>query len=157
MKAKDGVVDILNNLLTIELTAVNQYFLQAEMCANWGFDRLHEKLRDSSMDEMKDAQKLVRHILYLEGLPNLQRLNPVRVGENVPEHIALDLELEHQAVETLAAGIAHCTSVGDFTTRHLLEEGIASEEMQIDWLESQQETIRQVGLENYLAQQIKDS
>lgn len=156
MKAKDGVIDILNTLLTIELTAVNQYFLQAEMCANWGFERLHDKLRESSMEEMKDAQTFVRHILYLEGLPNLQRLNPVRVGETVPEHIALDLELEHLAVETLAAGIAHCASVGDFTTRKLLEDAIASEEGQIDWLETQQETIRQIGLENYLSQQLKD-
>ena len=154
MQAKEGIQDILNNLLTIELTAVNQYFLQAEMCRNWGFEGLYEHLRASSMEEMKDAQELVRHILFLEGLPNMQRLNRIRIGQNVPEHFQLDLETELEAVDFLATSIQHCTSVGDFHTRHMLELMVQSEEDHIDWLETQQETIRQVGLENYLSQHI---
>jgi bacterioferritin len=155
VKAKEGVVEQLNNLLTIELTAVNQYFLQAEMCKNWGFDGLYDKLRESSMDEMKDAQELIRHILYLEGVPNLQMMGRVLVGETVPENLRLDLELENNAVTTLRTAIEHCASVGDFTTRNMLEEGIRSEEGQIDWLETQLGTIDLIGLQNYLAQQIK--
>ena len=154
MKAKEGVVDRLNALLTNDLTAINQYFVQAEMCKNWGYERLYQKLREASFGEMKDAQRLIRHILYLEGVPNLQRLGTVRVGENVPEHLELDLQIEHQAVDTLAEAIAHCTQVGDYTTRAILEEMIQAEDEDIDWLETQLETIKQVGLENYLAQQI---
>lgn len=156
MQAKQGVIELLNTLLSIELTAVNQYFVQAEICSNWGYDRLHDKLRDSSMEEMRDTQRLIRHILYLEGVPNMQRMNQVRIGENVPENLRVDLELEQGAVAALANGIVHCAEVGDFTTRHMLEEMIAGEEQQIDWLESQQELIGQVGLENYLSQQIKE-
>ena len=156
MKAKEGVVERLNTLLTNDLTAINQYFIQAEMCKNWGFERLYQKLRGASFGEMKDAQRLIRHILYLEGVPNLQRMGTVRVGENVPEHLELDLQIEHQAVETLAEAIAHCTQVGDYTTRGILEEMIQGEDEDIDWLETQLETIKQVGLENYLAQQIHE-
>ena len=154
MKAKDGVIDLLNSALTVELTAVNQYFVQAEMCRNWGFERLYEKLRESSLEEMQDAQRLIRHILYLEGLPNLQRLNHVDVGENVLEDLRLDLDLERGAVTALAGAVVHCGEVGDYATRRMLEEMIVSEEGQIDWLETQFETISLVGLENYLSQQI---
>jgi bacterioferritin len=156
MKAKEGVVERLNTLLTNDLTAINQYFIQAEMCKNWGLERLYQKLREASFGEMKDAQRLIRHILYLEGVPNLQRMGTVRVGENVPEHLELALQIEHQAVETLAEAIAHCAQVGDYTTRAILEEMIQGEDEDIDWLETQLETIRQVGLENYLAQQIRE-
>ena len=156
MKGDSDVVDLLNELLTHELTAINQYFIQAEMCKNWGFERLYQKLREASFGEMKDAQRLIRHILYLEGVPNLQRMGTVRVGENVPEHLELDLQIEHQAVETLAEAIAHCTQVGDYTTRGILEEMIQGEDEDIDWLETQLEAIKQVGLENYLAQQIHE-
>jgi bacterioferritin len=156
MKAKEGVVERLNTLLTNDLTAINQYFIQAEMCKNWGLERLYQKLREASFGEMKDAQRLIRHILYLEGVPNLQRMGTVRVGENVPEHLELDLQIEHQAVETLAEAIAHCTQVGDYTTRGILEEMIQGEDEDIDWLETQLEAIKQVGLENYLAQQIHE-
>jgi bacterioferritin len=157
VQAKEGVVERLNAILTNELTAINQYFLHAEMCRQWGYERLYHKLRDFSIDEMKDAQQLIAHILYLEGLPNLQRLGTVRVGETVPEDLRLDAELERSAVSTLAEAIAHCAQVGDFTTRGMLEEMIAGEEQQLDWLETQQQTISQVGLENYLAQQIHDA
>jgi bacterioferritin len=154
MKAKEGVIDYLNQMLTIELTAINQYFVQAAMINNWGYERLGARIRDLSLDEMRDAERLINHILYLEGVPNMQRLGQVRVGENVRECLEADLESEYNAVRTLAAAIAHCTQVGDYTTRNIFEEMIREEEEHIDWFETQLETIRQVGLENYLTQQI---
>ena len=156
MKAKDGVVDRLNNILTIELTAINQYFVQAEMCKNWGFERLYNKFREISTDEMKDTEHLIRHILYLEGLPNLQRMNQVLVGESVQEDLELDLQSEQNAVEVVTEAITHCAQVGDYTTRGMLEEMVRSEEEHVDWLETQLETINQIGIELYLNQQIKN-
>ncbi len=156
MRAKEGVVDRLNAILTIDLTAINQYFVQSEMVRNWGFERSAEKLREASMDEMRDAQKLVRHILYLEGLPNLQRLGPIKIGESVAENLQLDLETEVSALETLTETITHCEQVGDFGTREILEDMVREEEEHVDWLETQQETIRQVGIEHYLAQNIRE-
>jgi bacterioferritin len=154
VKAKEGVIDLLNAALTTELTAVNQYFLAAEMCANWGFRRLHERFRRLSMDEMKDTEELIQHILYLEGLPNMQRLNQVRAGETVPELLQAGLDLERGAVNFLVGAIEHCARVGDFTTRAKFEAMIQDEETHVDWFETQFETIRLVGLERYLAQQI---
>ena len=154
MKAKDGVIDHLNNLLTIELTAINQYFVQAEMCKNWGFNHLYQKLRANGMEEMEDAQHLIQHILYLEGVPNLQRLKQVMVGESVLEDMELDLQAEVNAVEALTSAISHCAEVQDYTTRGILEEMVRSEEEHVDWLETQLETIKIVGLELYLNQQI---
>ncbi len=156
MKAKDGVVDRLNAVLTIDLTAINQYFIQSEMVRNWGFLRMAEHLRESSMDEMRDAQKLVRHILYLEGLPNLQRLGSVQIGESVEENLQLDLASEMLALETLSEAIAHCEQAGDFGTREILEDMVREEEEHVDWLETQQETIRQVGISHYLAQNMRE-
>jgi bacterioferritin len=156
MQARPGVLDRLNAVLTIELTAINQYFVQAEICKNWGYDRLHAFFHRSSLAEMKDTQALIAHILYLEGVPNMQRMNQVMIGETVAEHLQLNLELERTAVETLREAISHCRNVEDYTTRKMFEEMIASEESHIDWLENQMETIRQIGLENYLTQQIKD-
>jgi bacterioferritin len=156
LKAKDGVIDHLNNLLTIELTAINQYFVQAEMCKEWGFNRLYKRFRDISLEEMEDAQHLIRHILYLEGVPNLQRLNQVMVGENVPEDLELNLQSEVNAVNALTDAISHCEQVQDYTTRAIFEEMIRSEEEHVDWLETQLDTIRIVGLELYLNQQIHE-
>jgi bacterioferritin len=155
LQAKEGVLDQLNRHLTVELTAINQYFLASEICRDWGYERLADKFRALSMEEMQDAQKLVRHILYLDGLPNMQRLNEVRVGESVREILDAGLETEQAAVAGLADGIAHCTSVGDYTTRAMFEEMIQEEEGHVDWYETQLETIRQVGIERYLAQQIR--
>ncbi len=155
MKAKDGVVERLNNLLTIELTAINQYFVQAEMCKNWGFERIYERFRSNSLEEMEDAQHIIRHILYLEGVPNLQRLNQIMVGESVQEDLELDLQAEQGAVEALTEAIAHCASVGDFTTRSILEGMVRSEEEHVDWIETQLETINIVGIDLYLNQQIR--
>ena len=154
MQAKEGVVERLNNLLTVELTAINQYFIHSEMASNWGFQRVAHLFRSNSMSEMEDAQHLIRHILYLEGLPNLQRLNQIQVGESVKEDLELNLESEKGAVDTLAEAIAHCASVGDFTTRSILEGMIREEEEHIDTLETQLEIINQIGVELYLNQQI---
>ncbi len=154
MKGKPGVVDALNRMLTIEITAVNQYFLQSEIVRNWGYDRLADRLRAISMGEMRDIEELVKHILYLDGLPNLQRISSVKVGENVREHLELDLASEQAAVEALSEGIALCNEVGDYGTRSRFEEMIRDEETHIDWLESQLDVIGQLGLEAYLTQQI---
>jgi bacterioferritin len=154
VKAKPGVLEFLNTILTNELTAINQYFLHAEMCHSWGYERLHQKLRELSIEEMRDAQQLIQHILYLEGLPNLQRLGTVRVGEDVPEDLHLDAQQETDAISTLTEAITHCAQVGDYTTRNLLEEMVRGEEAQLDWLETQLETITQIGREHYLAQQV---
>ncbi len=155
MKAKEGILDILNKILTNELTAINQYFAHALMCKNWGYSRLYDKIRAFSIDEMKDAEATIEHILYLEGVPNMQRLGTVRVGETVPEQLKAALKQEQEAVKLLTESITHCTKVGDYTTRHLLEDMVKDEEEHVDFLETQLETIKQVGLENYLSQQIK--
>ncbi len=156
MKAKKGVIDFLNKLLTNELTAINQYFLHGEMCGNWGYDQLHKEMKKHAIDEMKHAEEMIEHILYLEGFPNLQRLGTLKIGETVPEQFKSDLALEREAVKLLAEAIAHCTSVGDFTTRVKLEGIITSEEEHIDWIETQMETIEQVGVENYLSQHMHE-
>ena len=154
MKAKEGVVERLNNILTIELTAINQYFIHSEMASNWGFKRVAHLFRSNSMSEMEDAQHIIRHILYLEGLPNLQRLNQVQVGESIREDLELNLEAEKGAVEAVAEAITHCASVGDYTTRSILEGMIREEEEHIDRLETQLEIINTIGIDLYLNQQI---
>ena len=156
MQAKEGVIDRLNGILTNDLTAINQYFVQSEIVRNWGFQRVAEKLKDLSMGEMKDAQTVMRHILYLEGLPNVQRIGQVKIGQSVHEDLQLDLETEVAALEMLSEAVAHCESVGDFGTRELLEDMVRDEEEHVDWLETQMETIKQVGIEHYLAQNIRD-
>jgi bacterioferritin len=150
------IIGILNDVLTAELTAINQYFIHAKMCSNWGYERLAEHSRHESIDEMKHADQIIERILFFEGVPNMQRLNPVRVGETVPEQFQLDLELEYAAVKRLNDGIAACVAAGDNATRAMLEEILVSEDEHIDWLETQQETIRQIGEANYLAQQLHD-
>jgi bacterioferritin len=148
------IIELLNDVLSAELTAVNQYFVHAKMCSNWGFGRLGDHVRDESIDEMRHAEALVERILYFDGLPNLQRLLPLHVGETVPEQFRNDLEVEYAAVERLNRGIAAATAAADNGTRHLLEEILVSEEEHIDWLETQLEAIRQVGEQQYLAEQL---
>ena len=155
MKAKDGVIEMLNRILTADLTAINQYFVHAKMCENWGYERLHHKVRERSFDEMKDAEALIEHILYLEGVPNMQRLGTIHVGETVPEQLKADLVAEREMLGLLADGVTHCAKVGDYTTRHMLEDMTEDVDDHIDWIETQLETIKQVGLENYLTEQIK--
>ena len=154
MQAREGVVDLLNRHLTVELTAINQYFLQAEMARNWGFERIYAKFRELSMEEMKDAEVLVGHILFLEGLPNMQRLNQVQVGETILECFNIDLATEMTAVAGLTEAIAHCTSVQDYKTRAMLEEMISEEEGHVDWFETQLEAIKRIGIDNYLTEQL---
>jgi len=157
MKAKEGVVELLNKVLTNELTAINQYFLHAEMCGNWGFELLHSNMKKHAIDEMKHAEQIIEHVLYLEGFPNVQRLGTLKIGETVLEQFKSDLVLERDAVALLTEAIKHCMEVGDYTTRAKLEEIITSEEGHIDWIETQMETIAQVGVENYLSQHIHEN
>jgi bacterioferritin len=155
MKGHAQVITLLNEVLTAELTAVNQYFVHARMCENWGYERLWKKVRAESIDEMKHADALIARVLYLEGVPNLQRLGKVNVGQTVPEQLALDLDVEKHAITMLNAGIETCRSLGDNGSRELLEKILHAEEEHANWLEAQLELIRQAGEANYLAQQIK--
>jgi len=154
MQGDAEIIELLNDVLTAELTAINQYFIHSKLCGNWGYQRLAEHGRDESIDEMKHADIVIERILYFDGVPNMQRLFPVRVGETVPEQLQLDLELEYAAVERLNNGIAACVGKGDNGTRELLSGILVSEEDHIDWIETQQESIRQIGVEHYLAQQL---
>ena len=154
MKGDKKLIETLNEILSAELTAINQYFIHAKMCENWGYHRLAEHTRGESIGEMKHADKLIERILFLEGLPNMQRLSKVRVGETVPEQFKLDYQLEEAAIPRLNQAIALATKTGDNGTRELLEEILESEEEHVDWLEAQFTLIGQVGEQNYLAQQI---
>jgi bacterioferritin len=143
-------------LLTAELTAINQYFVHAKMCDNWGYRRLAKKKREESIEEMKHADRVIERVLFLEGVPNMQRLGPVRVGEDPVEQHKLDLELELDAVKRLNEGIVLCTDKRDGGTRELLEHVLKDEEDSIDWLEAQLHLIAEVGKENYLSEQINE-
>jgi bacterioferritin len=156
MKGPDQVVTLLNEVLTAELTAINQYFIHARMCENWGYERLWKKVRAESIGEMRHADRLIERILYLEGVPNVQRLGKVNVGQTVPEQLRLDLELEREAVRALNAGIELCRSLADNGSRELLEDILKSEEDHINWIEAQLELIQQVGEAHYLSQQIRE-
>jgi bacterioferritin len=156
MKGQAKLIEALNEILTLELTAINQYFIHAKMCDNWGYDRLAHKLREESMEEMKHADQLIERILFLEGVPNMQRLDKVRVGETVREQFTLDLKLEQAAVPRFNKTIALAVEMADNTSRELLAGMLESEEKHVDWLESQLELIEQVGEQNYLAQQIRE-
>jgi bacterioferritin len=156
MQGSARVVELLNDVLTAELTAVNQYFIHARMCDNWGYERLAKHHRDESIGEMKDADELIERILYLEGVPNMQRLGTVMVGEDVAEQLRLDRELERVAIERLNAGIAACTAEGDNGSRDLLEDILEGEEEHADWLETQLSVIEEIGIAHYLAQQMHD-
>jgi len=156
MNAQPDIVELLNDVLTAELTAINQYFVDAKMFGNWGYRRLASQFREESIDEMKDADELIERILFFDGMPNLQRLGTVRVGETATEKLQLALDLEREAVERLNRGIALCVERGDNGTRDLLAGILEGEEEHADWLETQLELVRQVGEAHYLAQQIRD-
>jgi len=157
MKGTEEVLSLLNQLLTNELTAINQYFIHAKMCENWGYERLAHKIREESIDEMKHADQIISRILFLEGIPNLQALGKLRVGETVKEQLESDLQLEYNAIAFLNQGIATCRTVGDNASEDLFTRILVSEEEHTDWIETQLELIRQIGEQNYLAQQIKKS
>ena len=156
MRRDNNIVELLNDVLTSELTSVNQYFVDSKMLANWGYERLAEKYREESISEMKDADELIGRILFLEGVPNLQRLGTLQVGEDVAEKLAAALALEYVSIERLNNGIAACVAAGDNGTRELLDGILEGEEEFADWIETQQELIRQVGEAHYLAQNIHD-
>jgi bacterioferritin len=151
------IIELLNDVLTAELTAINQYFIHAKMQDNWGYDHLAHETRDESIDEMKHAEKVIERILYFDGTPNLQRLGSLRVGESAVEQLRLDLELEREAIPRLNAGIAAAVAIGDNGTRELLEDILTDEEEHADWLETQLTLVEQVGEAHYLAQQIRGS
>ena len=154
MKGNEGVIAVLNETLKAELTAINQYFLHAEMCENWGYVKLASYLRKESIDEMKHAEALMERILYLDGMPTMNELFPLRIGRNVKEQIQNDLNLELDAIPRLNQGIALAVQVGDNGTRELLTKILTDEEHHVDYLEAQLHVIQEVGIENYLAQQI---
>jgi bacterioferritin len=156
MKGDPKIIEILNDVLTAKLTAINQYFVHAEMCENWGYDRLHKIIRMHSIGEMKHAEELIERVLFLEGIPNVQRLGKINIGENVPEIMKVDYALELEALPRLNEGIEVCRKLGDNNSRHLLEAILQEEEDHVDWLEAQMALLEQVGVQNYLAQQIKE-
>ena len=154
MRGDAEVIEALNAVLTGEFTAINQYFVHHKMCENWGYLRLSIKKREEAVGEMKDADLLIARILYLDGIPNMQRLSPVRVGEDPIEQHKLDLAVETEAIERLNNAIALCREKGDNGSRELLEAILKGEEESADWLEGQLHIVDQVGSKAYLAEQI---
>jgi bacterioferritin len=154
MKKHSPIIDLLNEVLTAELTAINQYFLHAEICEHWGYNKLYQISRKQSIDEMKHAEQLIERILFLDGLPNLQRLGKINIGETVPEQLKSDLALETEAVNRLKSGIELCRSHQDHVSAILLEGILASEEEHLDYLGKQIDLIAAIGEANYLAQHL---
>ncbi len=156
MRGDPEVITALNDVLTAELTAINQYFIHHKMCENWGYARLSEKKKKESIDEMKDADSIIGRILYFDGVPNMQKLFPVRVGEDPIEQHKLDLAVETEAIERLNRAIALCRDKADNGSRELLESILTGEEESADWLEAQLYIVDEIGKEQYLAEQIHD-
>jgi bacterioferritin len=155
MQSTPEIIELLNDVLTAELTAINQYFIHYKMQENWGYQRLASKGKEESFGEMKHAEELIERILYLEGVPNMQRLGPVKVGETVPEQLKAELETEKEAIARLAAGVEQCRRT-DEGTRLLLEEILSQEEDHADWLETQLSVISDIGEGLYLNAQIHE-
>lgn len=156
MKGHAEVIDLLNELLTNELTAINQYFIHAKMLENWGFLKLAKKVRAESIDEMKHADAVIDRILFLEGVPNLQRLHKLRVGETVKEQFESDVQLEYAAIKSLNEWVAKCRTLGDNATEDLLKKILVAEEEHTDWLETQLGLLAQLGETPYLAEQLAE-
>ena len=152
MKGNEDVIHVLNEVLTSELTAINQYFIHSRMCEDWGFNVLATKKREESLEEMKHADAIIARLLFLEGVPNMQRYFPVKVGEDPVEQHRLDLQVEYDAVKRLNAGIATCRDKSDNGSRELLEMILQQEEEGIDWLEAQLNLVETIGKERYLAE-----
>ena len=156
MKGDPKVIEFLNQLLKAELTAINQYFLHAEMCENWGYQRLAKLIKKESIEEMTHAEKLMERILYLDGTPNMTDYFKINIGATVEAQLKNDLQLEYDAVKRLNEGIKLCVAVGDNGSRDLAQKILDDEEHHIDWLEGQLHAIGEMGIANYLAQQLKD-
>ena len=156
MQGDAAIIEALNEVLTAELTAINQYFVHHKMCENWGYQKLSSKKREESIEEMKHADQVIERILYFDGVPNMQRLSPVRVGEDPIEQHKLDLEVEVDAVGRLNKAIALCRDKADNGTRDLLEDILKDEEDSVDWLEAQLHIVGEIGKEQYLAEHIHD-
>jgi bacterioferritin len=154
MKGNREIIDLLNEVLAGELVAINQYFLHARMCKNWGYLRIAAKVRDESIDEMKHADQLVERILFLDGLPNLQRLDKINIGQTVPEQFQSDLDTEYRAIKRLNDGMALCRDKGDNASEDLLRKILVAEEEHADWLETQIRLIGELGDKAYLAEQM---
>jgi bacterioferritin len=154
VKGDSKVIAVLNQVLKAELTAINQYFLHAEMCENWGYERMAEHTRDESIEEMTHAEKLMERILLLDGAPNMSDYFKIDIGQTVKAQLENDLNLEYEAVKRLNSGIQTCVQAGDNGSRELLEKILLDEEHHIDWLEGQLHAIEEMGIENYLAQQL---
>ncbi|HUQ50171.1 MAG TPA: bacterioferritin [Terriglobales bacterium] len=154
MKGDKRVIDLLNQVLKAELTSINQYFLHAEMCENWGYYKLSSKIKRESIDEMRHAEQCMERILYLEGTPNMSDYFRINIGKDVPEQLKNDLELEYDAVKRLNDGVKIATDAGDHGTRDMLVQILKNEEEHVDWLEAQLQNIQDVGLQNYLAKQM---
>jgi bacterioferritin len=154
MNGSPKIIEFLNEALTAELTAINQYFAHAKLCESWGWTRLAEKYREESIEEMRDAEKLMERILLLDGMPNLQRLGSVRVGESVHEQLELDLDLESNAVAMYRRGVSLALEEADPGSRELLEELVVGEEEHLDWIETQLRVIADIGIERYLQSQL---
>jgi bacterioferritin len=156
VKGDPKVIAVLNQVLKAELTAINQYFLHAEMCENWGYERLAKHTRKESIEEMTHAEKLMEHILYLDGTPNMTDYFKISIGQDVKAQLQNDLNVEYDAVKRLNAGIETCVKAGDNGSRDLLEGILVDEEEHIDWLEAQLHAIDEMGIENYLSQQLHE-
>ena len=156
MQGNPRIVDLLNRLLSLELRAINQYFLHSKMCENWGYERMAKRLRDQSFEEMKDAEEIIDRVLFFDGLPNLQRFDAFMVGETVAEHLQLALELEQEAVAQITALMAACAEEGDTGTREFLAPKLLEEQTHISWIESQLTLVKQIGEANYLTQQVRE-
>lgn len=154
MKGHDEVIELLNEVLTAELTAINQYFIHAKMCENWGFKQLADFTRAESIDEMRHAEAIMERILYLDGVPNVQRMFKVNVGETVKEQFECDLEVEKQAIDRLRRGIELCYEKSDHGSRDLLQKILVGEEEHADWLETQLDLIDRLGEKNYLSEKL---
>jgi bacterioferritin len=154
VKGDQKVIDLLNQVLKAELTAINQYFLHAEMCENWGYYTLAGKTRKESIEEMTHAEKLMERILFLDGTPNMSDYFKINIGQNVEQQFKNDLQLEYDAVKRLNEGIPVCNQAGDSGSRELLEHILSDEEEHIDWLEAQLHAISETGIANYLTQQM---
>ena len=156
MKGDPKVIDFLNQVLKAELTAINQYFLHAEMCENWGYERLAKLIRNESIEEMQHAEKLIERILYLDGSPNMSDYFKINIGQTVEQQYKNDVQLEYDAVKRLNDGIQLCIAQNDGGSRELAEKILSDEEHHIDWLEAQLHAIEEMGYQNYLAQQLKE-